>query len=472
MRIILLLSSLLSFLFSFSELFHYNIKNFDVIQTDKSYKLILKNQQFFDYSSKGFKFFLPKFTKEFNLKILRFNSTGFISGYLSMDKTFSKPLNISPNEDLQYYITDYKSTGRELNYLLKGYSIPYKDVTSISLEAYNIPPKIYNKLNKFLYFKIDHSKDKNNKLKYLAYSFYIILDKPKLDQFLKYSKMSFKNFINNIYKLNPKSVISTKKSKKKKITKSVPYALKLHLFLYMKEYGFIPQEKKYKIKTDFNQNKILNLYSKLEDLKYKIKDYFYSSFVINAKDKTDKILDKLDNISTSLSNIECNAKLIKPKCIDYNTNDKKCFHNPVFFHNYLYFKLKENQIPNIEEILAYGDYKTFNDIGKYYFEIGEFKKAEIFLQKAYALQKDPIIIHNLFVLYIHYNPVWDLQKAIFYLKQSTLPVDYYNLGVLYYIGKGVKENNFLARKYFLKANTIPYAQKNIEIMKQYKLGVK
>ena len=469
MRIILLLSSLISFLFSFSELFHYNIKNFDIIQTKDSYKLILRNQHFFNYSLNGFKFFLPKFTKEFNLKILRFNSTGFISGYLSMDKTFSKSLNVSQN-NLKYYITDYKSYGRELNYLLDNYYIPYKKVTSISLEAYNIPPKIYNRLNKFVYFKIDHSNDFDNTLKYLAYSFYIVLDKKSLNEFLQKANMTFKDYINNIYKINFKIKKTFKHNKNKKT--AIPYALKLHIFLAMKEYGFILQNKKYQIKTNFNQNQILNLYSKLEDLKYKLRDNFYSYFVINAKEKTDDISNQLDKIADSVNNINFNAKLIKPKCINYKKENKKCFKNPIFFHNYLYFKLKENQIPSIEEIMAYGDYKTFNDVAKYYFDIGAFKKAEIFLQKAYALKKDPVTIHNLFVLYMDYTPLYNLKQAVYYLKESTLPVDYYNLGVLYYIGKGVKENNYIAKKYFSKAHSIPYAKENIDIMEKYKIGVK
>ena len=470
MRIILLLSSLISFLFSFSELFHYNIKNFDIIEKKDSYKLILKNQHFFDYSLKGFKFFIPKFTKEFNLKILRFNSTGFISGYLSMDKTFSKPLNVSPT-DLKYYITDYKSFGRELDYLLKGYSIPYKKVTSLSLEAYNIPPKIYNKLNRFIYFKIDHSDDFYNTLKYLAYSFYIVLDKKNLNKFLKQKNITFKEYLNNIYNLNFKIDTFNQKHIKHKRDK-VPYALKLHLFLYMKEYGFIPQKKEYKIKTDFNQNKLLNISSKLEDLKYKIREDFYSSFIFNAKDKTDKISNKLDNIINYINNLDFNVKLIKPKCYNYKIENKKCFKNPIYFHNYLYFKLKNNSPLPVEKIIAYGDYKTFNDVAKYYFEIGDFQKAEIFLQKAYALKKDPIIIHNLFVLYMTYTPLFNINKAISYLKQSNLSIDYYNLGVLYYIGKGVKEDNYLAREYFLKAPSIPYAKENIEIMKKYKIGLK
>jgi hypothetical protein len=95
MRIILLLSSIYSLLFSFEELFFYKENNFDIVNQRDSYKLILKHQQVFDYSKQGFSVFIPKFTKEFTLKILRYNSTGEINGVLSMDKTFKNILNVS-----------------------------------------------------------------------------------------------------------------------------------------------------------------------------------------------------------------------------------------------------------------------------------------------------------------------------------------------------------------------------------------
>ena len=472
MRIILLLSSLFSFLFSFEELFHYNLKNFDIIETAKSYKLILKNQHYFDYSKNGFKFFLPKFTTEFNLKILRFNSTGFISGYLSMNKDFSNILNVSPN-DLKYYMTDYKSFQRQLDFLLKNYTIPYKEVTSISMEGYNIPSKVYQKLNKFVYFKIDHSEDYYNSLKYLVYSFYIVLDKTKLNRFLQNKKMTFKYFINNIYKINFKNSLHKhiKKHSKKAKKENVPYALKLHLFLYMKEFGFIPQNKKYTIKTNINDEKMINLYSKLNDLKFDLKNSFNGMVSINPQKKIDKFSKKLDNIANEISHLNFYAKLKKPKCINYTSLNEKCFKDITYFHNYIYFQLKKDKVPNMDVLLKYGDYKTFNDIAKYYFEIGSFDKAEVLLQKAYALQPNPIIIHNLSVLYLTYSPLFNIKKAINYMKKASLPIDYYNLGVLYYIGKGVKENNKKAREYFLKSPSIPYSKKNIQIMNKYKIGI-
>jgi len=471
MRIILLLSSLLSLLLSFEELFHYNIKNFDVIETNTSYKLILRNQDFFDYSKDGFKFFLPKFTTEYGLKILRYNSTGFISGYLSRDKSFSKVLDTSPIE-LKYYMSDYKSFERQLDYLLNGYTIPYKRVTSISIEGYNIPPKVYNKLNKFFYFKIDHSEDFDNTLKYLVYSFYIILDKPHLDKFLKKRRLSFKDYLNNIYKLNFKiKHISKKKSKTpyKKIY-STAYALKLNLLLYMKEYGFTPLKREYKLITNFDKEKLVKIITQLTDLKYTFKATFNKAFLIAPSDKVNNFAERIEQMSKEIEHLNFYAKLKKPKCAVYSYNEE-CFKNPDYFNNYIYLKLKKDSLPNMNIILRYGNYKTFNDVAKYFFEKGAYNKAEFFLQKAYAIKQDPIIIHNLSVLYLTYSPLFNINKGIFYLKKASLPIDYYNLGILYYIGKGVKENNKKAREYFLKASSIPDSIKNIKIMDKYKIGI-
>jgi len=466
MRIILLLNSFLSFLFSFNELFYYKFKNFDVIEKNNSYKLILKNQHYFDYSQNGFKFFIPKFTKEFNLNILRYNSTGIINGYLSLNKNFSNVLDVSPTQ-LKYYITDYNSIGRQLNYLLKGYTIPYENVTSISIEAYNIPTKISNKLGKFFYFKINHNYF--NTLKYLVFSFYIVLDKKKVDNYIQQNNLkNFKNFFKHIYNLNLN--IKHKKIYKKNSKTKIPYALKLHLFLYMKDYGFIPQKTSSKIKI--NENKFYSIYSKGISLIYKLRADFDSYLIINPKSKIEKFSEQFENILNNLNNINNFFTITKNKCNKY-LYDKKCFKNPIYFHNYIYLQLKNNSLTtNIEDIIAYGDYKTFNDIGKYYFEIGNYKKAEIFLQKAYLLKQDPIIIHNLAVLYATHSNLFDIKKSIEYLKQSHFPIDYYNLGVLYYIGYGVKENDKKAREYFLKASNIPYAKKNIKIMNKYKIGFK
>jgi len=44
--------------------------------------------------------------------------------------------------------------------------------------------------------------------------------------------------------------------------------------------------------------------------------------------------------------------------------------------------------------------------------------------------------------------------------------------VLYYIGKGVKESDKIAREYFIKAKNIYLAKENLKIMNKYKIGIR
>jgi len=193
---------------------------------------------------------------------------------------------------------------------------------------------------------------------------------------------------------------------------------------------------------------------------------------LSVEEKTNKIGNFIDKISKEIENIPTIQK--ENKCI-FNPKkiDKKCFKNPVYFHNYIHFQIKKQNLPKTEDIIAYGDYKTFNDVGVYFYNQGDLNKAEIFLNKAYILADNKTIpSHNLSVLYFTKSPLFNLKKAIEYLKKSDLSIDYYNLGVYYYMGVGVKENDFLARKYFEKAGNIPLAKENLKIMNKYKIGLK
>jgi hypothetical protein len=472
MRIILLLSSIYSLLFSFEELFFYKENNFDIVNQRDSYKLILKHQQVFDYSKQGFSVFIPKFTKEFALKVLRYNSTGEINGVLSMDKTFKNILNVY-SMSLKYYLTDYNTPlARQLDYLLKGYSIPYNKITSISIEAYNIPLKQSCKLGKYLYFKINHI-NRHNTLKYLIYSYYIVLDKKKVDLYIKNNNLkSVNDFINHIYNI---SKIINKKPRKivKKVKKKKKFSYSLHFtrFFYMKDYPFIPIKHKSKIKENCNYELLKKDQGKLSNLSDNINNYASNNFLVNKK-VLENYTDIINSISNDLLYFKCKPEVIETnKCskIEYNIS---CFKNPKYFNNYIHIAVRKDNIPDIETIISYGDYKTFNNVGKYFFEKGYLEKSEVFLHKAYALKHDPIIAHNLAVLYSLYSPLYDIKKVIYYLKQSNFEIDYYNLGVLYYLGKGVEESDKKAREYFMKAPNIPMAKENLSIMNKYGVGIK
>jgi len=476
-------------LFSFQSLYDFKTSDFEYSHTDKLYKLTLKNQKYVEYKreKEGYKFFIPYFTKEFSLKILRFNSTGYLNLVLSMDKRCGNILNVTTN-NLNYYISDYKGYGRQISYLLKNYSIPYKKTTSISIEAYNLPASISNRLNRYFYLKKDIEKD--NKLEYILYSFYITFDKTRVDNYIKTHHLKdFQDFVKHIYSLSLKKVVKKKIVKKqvvkkkviKKQNKKLKYSLHLKRFLFMKDYGFINR----KIECKMDRKKLIVAQKNIEDNVEKLEnlinlmgkklnsnylfkgDKIYDSFY----ETISPIIDKLNLIPLQIDDIKIDTE----KCVFDEENIKKvCFEKKDYFQNYLYGLLKKDKLPTEEELLAFGDYRTFNDVGKYYFEIGNFKKAQSFLSKAYVLADDKRIpSHNLGVLYAtSFTDLTDYSKGIKYLKQSKMDIDNYNLGVFYYLGKGVKESDKIARNYFSKATAIPYGLDNFKIMQKYKIGLK
>ena len=462
------------FLWGFTNLYRLNYDNFEVTTKRDSYKLVLKSQHYLDYTQiKGFKFFIPYFTEEFVLKILRFNSVGYINGILSMDNQFRRVLSISP-ENFEYYITDYKDSGRQLDYLLKYQSIPYKQVTSISFEIYNIPFRVAKNLNRYIYFKKEPLK--NNNLKHILFSVTLKLDKKLVDRYVvthyPYSQNYIKTFLDNIYKIqfvtnnreidkkvNNRNIyrkIEKKSEEKKESQKKLSYKLKLHRFLFMYDYGIE------------NENYENSKYIKqLETINHNFQVDFNKSLILQANLASKAYFEQFKEVIDELKfNNHCN--FAKNRVI------KSCFKNKNYFRKYIYFAIKNGSLAKNNIIIAYGDYKIFNDIAKYFFEIGAFKKAELYLQKASVLApNETTIIHNLAVLYATPSELYNIKKAIRYFKKSKMFIDYYNLGVYYYIGLGVKESDKIARNYFKKAYyKVPYARFNYNIMKKYKIGLR
>jgi len=497
------------YLFSFEEFYNFKKSSFEYYEDSNSYKLTLKNQRYLDYklNNQGYKFFIPYFTKEFNLKILRFNSVGYIDMLLSLNPNFTNRLDISPT-DIKYYITNYRGYGRQLDYLLRRYTIPYHNVTSISIEAYNIPYSVSKKLNRYFYFKIiPHSDDK---LQYILYSFYIVFDKNRVDNYIRIHRLgNFENFVKSIYRLSlytppPPPKIVIKEIKKEKIVKKekkvqtkkrvkkvvvvkkrrIPtYSLHMKRFLFMKEFGY------QNIKPDFNAT-ITNLDTfknyfeeQLEDLK-ELDDFLKNSLnrklILNGNEIYQNFNSQFQLILDNFKLLPFNDIAVKTsmnECyFDKNNINKQCFKNSDYFQNYVYFSLKNNKLIQDGELKAFADYKSFNDIAKYYFEIGDFNRSEKYLLKAYYLadkSNKKLIAHNLGVLYAtSYTDLTDYKKAINYFKESREEIDFYNIGVLYYMGKGVKESDKKAREYFSKAPHIPYAIDNLKIMKKYRIGEK
>lgn len=158
--------------------FSYNI-------VDDKYKVVLVNNDNISKNAYGFKIFLPIFLDGFSLEVLRVGSIGEFSGLLFKDFKRSNILNVN-SYDLKYFITDYKQEDlRQLDYLLNKKVIPYKKMTSMVLEAYNIPEKVSKKLDKWIYFKLLREEN----IRELTYSFSMTFDKKTIDNFVKKKKL-------------------------------------------------------------------------------------------------------------------------------------------------------------------------------------------------------------------------------------------------------------------------------------------
>jgi hypothetical protein len=490
----------------------YNIENpkFKYSIENNNYKVYLSEEGIIDYKTRnGFKLFLPNFTKEYNLGVLRFNSIGRIDGYLATSKFINQSNIIDvEGDDIKYYITNYSTKGqKQLDFLLNGKIIPYIDKTSLAFQGYNIPTKINKHLNKWVYFTFNKNNSYDNKLKYLIYSYSMILDKKLVDNFVK------KNFRIKRYDENPKFnylytyISNMSKLKyykynkisfyKKKITKVIKKTrvikrkhrtyvrLNLKRLLYMKEFGFENKP----IKSDSNQKenkknkKYDELKSYVKDLQNTIENIKipngYFDMITNF-DKYNSQLKKIINLNKKLTN-EIDyldySDYDKPKknnnqCYKFDTSlNKKCLNNNVYVNNYIYYAIKRDNLPSEELILGYGNGKIFNDIAKYYFERGDYKKSEKYLLRAYPLldgKDKKIVAFNLGVLYATINTIDDNTKSIKYFKESAFKEAYFNMGVNYYIGLGVKENNKDAYVYFKKAadEGLERAKFNINQMKK------
>ena len=507
-------------LFLFAKYFPiYNVNNpkFSYSIENGGYKLTLMNNQGIDYYMyDGFKFFIPNFTKSFNLQVLRFNSIGYISGYLSLTPHFKKVISKNP-EKLKYYYTDYKTPYRQLDFLLKGKAVFYPKVTSLSIEAYHIPSN--KKLNKNFYFIFNNSKN-DNKLRYLLYSFSMVLDKNKVDDYakkfklLKYKDSKFNYLHTYLMNLNkkPKKIVSKKIylpknytpkievqiAKKNKKTKKLPYHLDTKRLFYMEDFPIVldklPQKKEIKKEVSLPKYFILDIKTTIDDvkesmnnLKFYLNDKLNSKVLLFPKDVLKVAnnyfysIDELKNVVTNLENekIELNVSDERNiKCFfDLNKIDKNCYKNKDYFYKYVYFLSFQNKIPSKEAILGFGDYRTFNKVGIFYFKNGDFSSAENYLFKAYAVapkDEKKIIAHNLAALFYNENRFKGPSRVIKYLRESNLPVDYFNLGVYYYIGFGVKESDKKAYELFKKSAKMGFkkAIENVKIMEKYKIGLK
>lgn len=574
---------------SYTSIYNVSNPNFFILIEDNKYKVHTKQKIISDYKIKdGFKLFIPNFVVEYNLGLLRFNSIGYISGYLSMNKNKNAFDNIDKN-NIKYYLTDYdESNQRQLDFLLKHKTIPYENVKSIAIQGFNIPKEINKNLNRWLYFTFEKQDDKNNKLKDLIYSYSMVFDKKSVDSFVKNNlevinsskggKLDYihtylgsleqlSNNDSSIYKkikakktaeIEAKKLkvkIAKKLAKKKKLAQieakrleikkakklakveakrleiekakklaeeiastvsrkltemefkrletekvrkseelkaknleiekakklaeikskelEIEKAKKLDLrrFLHMKEFGYIHKNIK-------NTNIVLN--TSIQNFQNFVNNInvpnSYFDYIKNYKKnliQTNQIIDLSNNIKNELDTISEDLLKQDDKCNDFDLNyNVECLDNKIYFNNYTYYSIKKGKIPSDELILGYGDGKIFNDVGKYYFEIGEYETSEDYFLKSYMIipnkYKD-IPTYNLGVLYATLNTKKSNIESMKYFKETKFSETYFNIAVSYYLGLGVEKNNKLAYEYFLKASNkdLARAKHNISRMPDF-----
>ncbi len=96
-----------------------------------------------------------------------------------------------------------------------------------------------------------------------------------------------------------------------------------------------------------------------------------------------------------------------------------------------------------------------------------------FINYSDSQEQKAIAFYNLGVYYSKINTNSANKKAIEYFKKSNIKEANFNLGIYYYIGLSIKENDKQAYKYFNKSSKQGFvrASKNIEIMNKYKIGI-
>ncbi len=471
-RVILLLIFFSSSLFaSYASI--YNIKKpfFHFSLEHGNYKVHLYNEKTINYRREdGFKLYLPNYTIEYSLSILRFNSIGQINGYLSLNKEFNRKniLDIDKNQ-INYFITNYAIKGlRQLHYLYKGDVIPYKNFTSLAIEGYNLSSYIRRHFNIWLYFKFDKTHDKNNKLRELLYSYNMILDKKLVDAYVKknykilyYSKDKKYNLIYTYL-----SNLTNKPRQKKYVYKKPKLVVRgdVKQFLFMKEFGYMPKEKnilhgEMQLSGFENKWKLVNFENALIAVTIPKSYFHYITEYSEMQSKIASLHEAFNSLKKSLKEKDLELEALKSDSCDA-TNKKlniKCLNNINYLNNYIYFSLKKGILPSEEVILGYGTGEIFNDIGKYYFEQREYGKSMRYLLKAYVVLKNEkikqeYVAFNLGVLYATLNTNLSNKKSIKYFKEAPYKKAYFNLGVHYYLGLGTNKNSKVALRYFQKAS--------------------
>jgi|GEM_PF-4767771 len=440
----------------------YDLENpqFEYTLENDNYKVYLTQEGLIDYNTaNGFELFLPNFLKEYNLGVLRFNSIGSIDGVLSIKKNETESSKDIEFGEMKYYLTDYATTNqRQLDYLFKNEKIPYFNKTSLAIQGYNIPSHIGKDLNKSIFFSFLNN-DKENKLATLVYSYSMILDKKLVDNYVKknnkivtYEKDRTFNILHTylssfakVQKESPKKL--TSETKERKITAKVDEQVE----------ETSNQLKGLDLKRESEMKYVEDL--SCEDSKEKSK----IGYVIeNNYEELERSLNKLISL---IEELKFSNETFATQFFNKKLENEKLLKELVQQKDFLISKMVNVESNVGDNINDNNEGEKFNQLGIHHYQLGNFKESEKYLLKGYNILLDDdknIIAYNLGVLYASKNTLLGHQKAIEYFKKSNLKEGYFNIGLYYYMGLGVKENNQIAYEYFLKSSNLGFerAQKN------------
>ncbi|GGD30489.1 hypothetical protein GCM10012288_00690 [Malaciobacter pacificus] len=537
-----------------------------------NYKIHLKETNYLSFkSATGFSFYLPSYVTDFRIEFLRSSSKGLIYGALGRSRNVDFTNVIKPSLDnLDYFQTNPKDNKKQLNHLNNGQKIYYDARTSLVFEANNLSSNRY--LNRSYFFTFDKTKDAKA-LKNLAYSYYLILDKSKVDSYVKrnfqildYEKKEFQllhTYLNNL--LNKRNIKKESIKKEKKVAviktkpkKVVPAKKQIYLnrtkIVFMKEFEY----KKFQFKINNDTSKIEikkqldELYKKITHLKnahekrvlninYE-KDFRVLNAIESLKEElilVSRLLEDFnfvdsridytlnydlykkiyESIGVHKSNIDSLLSFLpKEKLVTYNQSDlnlidynftknsleniiklvettkeensdfsmncynnlekfnEKCMNYKGYYDNFIQSNINNLKIPKKEFLLKYSDSKILNNIAVYYYknldlELSEFYLLEA-LKKAKTESVKELINFNMGILNLFINSDKSKILAVKYFEKTKLKEAYYNLGISYYNGFGVRENDKKAFNYFKKASdmNLNIAKENYE--KMLKMGFK
>lgn len=337
---------------------------------------------------------------------------------------------------------------------------------------------IYNVKNPKFYYQFEDNKYKVSMIDIGFISkekegFSLFLPNFITDYSLEILRVSSIGHINGFLSLN-------KNFNKENILKVKPYQLNYYItdfsekelrqLTYILEGKIIPYNKATSI--------VIEGYSLPREINRKLKKWLYFKFDMNANNPLEEMsysyimsFDKKVVDSYVKNNL---------KVLDYKDNEFKYIHT--------YMMNLDNNIDNpvIKTRTTENKIKPKSIKSKYRLDIKrintpkEIKGINFNEKELLNALKNPIykndfnrLNYNLGVIYSKINTFASNKKAIEYFKQSKLKEAYFNLGIYYYIGLSVKENDKIAYKYFKNAEKLGLkrAINNVAIMESYKIGI-